>query len=67
MTECTLQKYDLPPIWLSPLVSQRYQPLPFDWHAYFSLRAAPTLPGPEMALITDVISIPLTLIYAMER
>lgn len=54
-------------MWISPLVVRRYQPLPFDWPAYFSLRAAPRFSSTEMALVTDVLSAPLSIIYAMER
>lgn len=46
---------------------RRYQPLPFDWQAYFALRGAPALPAPETALITELLSGPLSILYAMER
>lgn len=54
-------------MWIPNLVMRRYQPLPFDWPAYLSLRAAPAFTPTETALITDVLSAPLSILYAMER
>lgn len=63
----TTRGYDLTPTWIPPTLCHEARNLPPDWTTYFNFRGQPTMPGPETALVSSVLSVPLSILYALER
>eukprot|EP00049_Salpingoeca_infusionum_P018735 m.358573 g.358573 ORF g.358573 m.358573 type:complete len:557 (+) comp18189_c0_seq1:35-1705(+) len=55
------------PLWIPPTVLGAYQPLPFSWKSYFSLRGLLDVSEFDHAFAADQLCDPLTLLFALER
>ena len=57
----------MPPVWLPANPESAYLPMPADWTAYFIRRQKPPMALAETALVSDVLSIPLSILHFLER
>ncbi len=60
------QAYGMPPCWIPCITEIIYTPLPYDWNGYFLWRGKPPMALAETTLITDILSIPLTIVNFIE-
>ena len=62
----TFQTYGMSPAWFPYLTEEMYSPLPRDWTAYFQWKEKPQMALAETALVSDLLSVPLTIVAALE-
>ena len=54
-------------VYVPELPEASYAPLEPDWAGYFRRRKFPALVAPALCLVTDVLTIPLTILWGLEN